>query len=115
MKLSSSASTYRYIQWLNRQKDTMEDAVISPATVITILFLPHTVFVISINEQLSTNTTAATLRLTAKLKIFEETIVDELSLNVTTAVQSRTVLSPADTLSCHTPLSGRYTAGTQSL
>ena len=78
-------------------------------------FLPHTILIISIDKQLRTNTAATALWLAAKLKVLHETVVDELSLNVTTAVQWGTVLSPADTLSSHTPLSGSHTTGTQSL
>ena len=77
--------------------------------------LPDAVLVISIDEQLRANTTAATLWLTTKLQVFEETIVDKLRLNLSTAVQSSTVLTPADALSSDTPLSGSYTAGAQSL
>ena len=78
-------------------------------------FSPHTVLVISIDQQLRSNTAATALWLTAKLKVLQETIVDELSFNVTTAVQGSTVLSPTDTLTSYTPLGGSHTTGTESL
>ena len=77
--------------------------------------LPDTILVISIDEQLRANTTAAALWLTTKLQVFEEAIVNKLGLNLSTAVQSGAVLAPADTLPSDTPLSGGHTAGTKSL
>ena len=77
--------------------------------------IPHTILVISKDQELRSNTTATALWLTAKLKILQEAIVDELSLNITTAVQGSTVPSPADTLTSHTPLGCSNTTGTKSL
>ena len=77
--------------------------------------IPHTVFIISIDQQLRSDTTTTTLWLTAKLNIFHEAVIDELSLNITTAVQGGAVLSPTDTLTSYTPLSASNATGTEDL
>lgn len=78
-------------------------------------YTPHCVLVISIDEHFRTDTATETLWLLPQLDVLHEAIVHKLCLHIPTAVEGSSVLTPADTLACYTPLSGRYTEGTTEL
>lgn len=79
------------------------------------MWIPDRVLVVGIYEELCANAATETLGLLAQLEVLEEPIVDELSLNVSTAVDGSTVLTPTDTLASDTPLHRRHTAWAENL